>query len=360
MLRSIILFLFTFIFSINLWAQDLPCAPQINSVMTQYIKAHQVPGAAIAVYIDKRVYYFNYGVIDLDTKQRVTKNTLFEAASVTKVFTSTLLAYELGQGKLGLSDHISNYIPALQSHLPKPVDQITIQNLATHTSGLPRDESNLGVDRADVDAVYKAMKAWQPSAPIGTCFSYSNLGFNVLGSGVLPAVTGLSFDDLLKQIIFTPLNMNQSFLYVPDNHDALRAQGYDIDNNPVSYFKNVGAGELISTSADLIKFVIANLDNVTYQSSPALLNAMQAAQQTYYQNVGERFDMGLGWQKYSTSFGDYIGKDGEHPGFSSFIGFIPQKQVGVVVLFNKNGQQGVKVGEAILEILSELDDGKIE
>lgn len=334
------------------WADTLPIST-IASNLSRYIRTHQVPGAAIAIYAEGKTYFFNYGVTDLKSNTRITQNTLFEIASVTKVFTGTLLAYEADNATVRLNDPVVKYIPALADTHDLPIDRITLQMLAAYTSQLPRGEANLGASRTHPARFFNALKAWRPKAAIGQSYAYSNIGFSLLGFALSNAAQ-TSYVDLLNQLILMPLNMHDTYVNVPANLQAARAQGHDINNEPVSYIPPTafqGAGEILSTSTDLIRFVKANLNQAPATTNPALLAAMKHAQQTYFQTK-KKLALGLGWQKQETSIGLLIAKDGQHPGFSSYIGFVPEKQIGVVVLFNKGNQQAVKMGRIVLAILA--------
>lgn len=354
-MRIILTIILTLFLQTPLWATTCPGGWKIANDVQQFMRNNQIPGAAVAVYIQGKIYYFNYGVADLKTGTPVTKDTLFYIASITKVFTTTLLAEEIENGKIALSDPIVNYIPLLSSTSNLPIDQVDVQNLATYTSSFPREMENFGVAFGNINGLMNAFKRWQPYNPIGTNYLYSNLGFQVLGL-VLQNCTGQSYATLLQQNIFTPLSMQNSYIFVPKNKMFERATGYDSNNAPMASdlltSQLMGSGEIQSSTADLIQFVKANLNNPTNQSTPALLNAMQLAQQSFFQ-IRDNFDIGLGWFKTSgPRLGTTIYKDGAYPGFSSFMILAPDKQIGVVMLVNKNHQDLEKMGYMILNILA--------
>jgi len=353
-MRIIIVVLLTLFLQIPSWADSTcPGGSKISYNIKQFMSHNQIPGIAVSVYVQGKIYYFNSGVSDLTLGTAITKDTMFYIASVTKVFTTTLLAEEIEDGKMALSDPIVDYLPALSSTSNLPIDQVSLQNLATYSSSFPREVGGFGVGFGNIEGLMHALKNWQPSFPIGSTYLYSNIGFQVLGL-TLQNVTGESYATLVKQNIFTPLNMQHSYIFVPSDLQSQVATGYDDSTLPMSRdlldSDFLGSGEIVSTSADLIQFVKASLDNQTYQSTPELLNAMQMTQQSYFQPAGQ--DIGLGWFKGDGPLGPTVFKDGAYPGFSSFVLFVPSKQIGVVVLANKNHQDVGRLANIVLNILA--------
>jgi len=295
----------------------------ISSYVVPYMKNHTVPGVGIAVYYNGQDYFFNYGVANLSTQAPVTQNTLFEIASVTKVFTATMLSYEIGQGKIQLDDDIVDYLPPLVDTVDLSIDDVTPQDLATHTSSLSRDIEDFGVKR-------------------GT---------------VLANASGISYIDLLQQSILDPLNMTNTYIYVPKSEYPQRAHGYTTNNKPAPFFVPttiLGGGELVSTASDLLLFLKANLNILPNGISPNFSNAIKLTQQPYFQ-VAPAFSMGLGWELHTHPAGIFYTKDGENKGFTTFVGFVPSNQIAIVVLMNKNHQDVVKLGDDLLERLVSLN-----
>ena len=113
------------------------------------------------------------GISNVEQKLPVKNTTIFELASVTKVFVSTLLAIEVDKGKLKLSNQLVNYIPQLKNTKNAPIDRVELVNLATHSASLPDKVHNFGVKDGDIQVLYNKLKTWRPEYPIGSKYYYS-------------------------------------------------------------------------------------------------------------------------------------------------------------------------------------------
>jgi CubicO group peptidase (beta-lactamase class C family) len=265
-------------------------------------------------------------------------DAVFEIGSVTKVFTTTLFAHFVSLGKAGLHDQLHNYIPAMKDK------NITLYQLATHTSGLPRDANNMKMKWKDrhnpfknfqlQDAYYfienYTSKKQPPFNP-----SYSNIGMAMLGN-VLSSIEGMSYEDLLKKYIFEPFNMHNSFIAFEDKKDIKEIKSPLGKKGFYPRFELYGdapSGAVKSTLNDLLSFLEANmgvLDN-------NLLEAMQSTHQDQgLKPLNKDVSMGIGWMK-----ADYTGQKininthgGTTPGFNTHIGFTEDHKTGVVVFDN--------------------------
>jgi beta-lactamase class C len=332
---------------------------EVTSLMSDsaapFISSNKIPGVAIAIYFQGQDYYFNYGVADTKKNTPVTQDTIFELASITKVFVSTLLAVQVQVGKMSLSDPAVRYLPRLANTKGLPIDQVTMTELATHTSSFPRQMEQFGVARSDIASFINRLKAWKPEVPVGTQYKYSNIGFGFLGL-VLERATGISLPVLVQQKITTPLAMQNTYFNVPKDKSSMAAQGYRPNNimaPPYVAANLLGGGALRSSSADLLLFMKANLGIKSAQTSPALLSAMQLTQQPYFE-VKPKFAMGLGWQRIQRGKELLITKNGRNQGFNTFIGFSPERKLGVVVLTNNTHGKASLLGNKILNGLLAL------
>jgi beta-lactamase class C len=331
----------------------------VNQLMAKtaesFISDKQIPGAAVAIYYNGQDYYFNYGFADQNKTIPITENTIFELASITKIFVTTLLGIEVQAGKLSLNDPIVKYLPKLANTQGLPIDKVQVVNLATHTASFPRQMEQFGVGKGNIKAFFNRLKTWQPQVPIGSQYKYSNISFGLLGF-VLVKATGESLARLLSDNITQPLGMKNTYFTLPQDKLTLQAQGYHLNHTPAPRYvpaNFLGGGALRSSAADLLKFMKANLGIKIGQASPQLLSAMELAQRPYFV-VKERFVMGLGWQRVRQGQGLLITKNGANQGFNTFIGFSPSKQFGVIVLTNQAKSKATLLGNQILKGLSAL------
>lgn len=359
-------------------AQD-QMATLVNAAVRPVMQAQGIPGMAVAVTVNGKPHYFNYGVASKESAQPVTENTLFEIGSLSKTFTATLAAYAQASGKLSLSDKASQVWPALRG---SAFDHISVLQLGTYTAGgLPLQFPD-AADSADKMLGY--FKQWQPTYAAGTHRLYSNPSLGLFGYLAAQSM-GQPFDELMDNTLLPKLGLKHTYLNVPQAQMNLYAQGYNKDDKPV----RVGPGALdseaygVKTSAsDLIGYVQANLHPASLEKP--LQQAIALTHTTYYR-VGE-MTQGLGWELYQYPVtldqllaGNssqmameahkvqwlnppqpqqenlLLNKTGSTGGFGAYALFVPSKDIGIVILANKNYPiaERVKIAHQILSAMSQ-------
>jgi beta-lactamase class C len=333
-------------------------ANPVTQTVDQIIKPYQIkkslPGIALAIHYHGQDYLLNYGYANIANHTKVSSHTIFSLASITKVFTTTLLAYEVVIGRLKLDDPIIRYIPALKGSHGLAIDKVSLLDLATHTASFPRDVQDLGAIKGNNHSLIEQLKRWQPAYTIGSAYLYSNVSFGLLGQVIADALHD-DYMSLLDRIILKPLAMHHTYVNTPKGDQPLLAQGYTPTHALAPYFmasQLLGGGALRSSAFDMLQFLKANLGIAVGSASQPLLNAMQLAQIPRYR-VKPRFLQGLGWQQITFVDGRaYITKNGQLPGFSTYIGFSKAQQMGVVVLINQTNAQAAVLGQRILLALA--------
>jgi beta-lactamase class C len=318
----------------------------VDTVIKPFMKENDVPGIAIGLYYKGDESVICYGLADKAKNVPVTQDTIFEIASITKVFTSTELALQVNRGYMSLSNPLSNYLPGITRY-KGDINQVTLENLATHTSSLPRELPHLKKGKAyDHTMVINFLQNWEPDYPIGTKYVYSNLGFGLLGYAI-EDVEHMPYEQFIKNDLLTPLDMNSTMVDVPAYLLNNYAQGYSPQGNPVPRWPHTilpGGGALRSTASDMLKFLEANLG---VKGSKEVLDAMQLAHQGFFK-VNDKLTIGLGWQRVKVREMLIIDKNGGLPGFASYIGMIPEKKIGIVILANKSKIKSTLVGRQLL------------
>ncbi len=280
-----------------------------------------------------------YGHQDQANSCPVDGNTLFEIGSITKVFTTLVLANLVEQGNLQLGDRLSTLLPDTVKAPTRNGQEISLLDLATHTSGLPRLPDNLApADMSNpyadysFEQLYAFLSNYQLPRDIGSQYEYSNLGTGLLGH-LLSLKTGLDYETLVKTQITQPLQMPDTGIQLTAEQRDRFATGHNRLNQPVPYWDLptlAGAGALRSTANDLLKFLAANLQLV---SSP-LTSILQTTHTVQTQTEIPGLAIALGWHVLNHHETEIIFHDGGTGGFRSFLGFVKQKRLGVVVLSN--------------------------
>ncbi|WP_179319709.1 serine hydrolase [Winogradskyella helgolandensis] len=295
------------------------------------------PSVALAYIDGENVIYFNYGDTEVENGKRVDENTVYEIGSISKVFTTIILADEVLKGNMNLSDPISKYLPKTVTVPQRNGKQITLKDLATHTSSLPRmsdnfepaDYSNPFADYS-ADLLYEFLSSYDLLRDIGTQYEYSNLGMGLLGH-ILELHTGETYEDLVKTRITNPLGMKSTGIVLTEAMKAKLALGHseqlEIVNN---WDLNVlaGAGAIRSTTSDMVKFLKAN----TSTNDTSLDKAMKLSHQIAFSDESESFNIALGWHFANSN--TIIWHNGGTGGYRAFTGFLNDFSKGVVVLTN--------------------------
>ncbi|MDO8953290.1 MAG: serine hydrolase [Gammaproteobacteria bacterium] len=358
----------------------------VNETIKQLMLKDHIPGVAVDIYVNGRAHSYYYGYRNLSHKSKVDNRTLFEIGSLTKLFTSLLLAVEINQNNMQLNDPISKYLPALQNS-QAPAASITLEQLATHTSGLPLRSPLPQSDLFNINTVatlHQYLLNWQPPAPLGTQWQYSNFGMGVLGMSIEDKV-GWPYPELVKKYIFKPLTIKDAGINVPNwyfNYAQGYANGVAVPHWKLPMFPAGGAIE--ASPRDMEHFLSAALE---LPGTPlSLVVAMKQTQTPYVQT--SVMQQGLGWEIYPFSPHDarfaeqaadkimgplkatqlsasqaqfngnlFMQKTGATNGFRSFIAVVPNTKTGIVILANSYFNDGdiVNAGRSIMAQLIQLN-----
>jgi serine-type D-Ala-D-Ala carboxypeptidase/endopeptidase len=332
-----------------------PTDSEIREMLVQRIDVQKQSVGIVVGIIDANGRRFvSYGSLSKDTKRVPDGNTVFEIGSITKVFTSLLLADMVQRGEVSLSDPVSKYLPATVKMPERNGKQITLEDLATHTSGLPRLPTNLNPKDpanpyADYSAeqLYQFLSSYQLTRDIGSKYEYSNLGGGLLGH-VLARRAGMSYEDLVRTRICEPLHMENTRITLTTDMKSRMATGYDaaLDAVPLWDLNTLaGAGGLRSTADDLLTFLAANLGFVKSPLAPAMGAMLSVRKPTGVPNL----DIALGWHISTGDSREIIWHNGGTGGFRTFMAFDPKARIGVVALSNAETPAGVDdIGQHLL------------
>ncbi|WP_010670166.1 class C beta-lactamase [Pantoea agglomerans] len=384
-MKKSLFYLALFSLSASCVAADLS-SQQVTSLVKAAIEPlmeqQEIPGMSVAVLYKGRAQFVNFGVADLESRRRVTENTLFELGSVSKTFTGTLAGVMIRNGEIRLNDPVQKYWPQLTGEQWRPVRML---HLATYTAGgLPL---KLPDDVTDQASLLRFYQEWQPEAAPGTLRQYSNASIGLFGSLMVKG----DYEQAMARNVFQPLRLTRTYITVPPSMMLDYAWGYK-NGQPVRVSPGMLDAEAYgvkSTARDMLTFMQANVDPNRLSSGNAVLrNAIRTAQARYFK-VGTLFQ-GLGWEIYDwpvtadTLMGDsdngvalqprpatllnpvgpsqsasWVHKTGATNGFGAYIAFIPERNSGVVILANKNYPNPLRI-KAAWQILQALQQEKPE
>jgi CubicO group peptidase (beta-lactamase class C family) len=311
----------------------------VDSLARAFRAQHPAPALVIGVVDAKGERILPYGAVG-DDSTPPTGETRFEVGSVTKIFTSLLLARMVESGDVRLDDSIALYLPDSVKAPEYRGKEITLRELATHSSSLPRLPTNIApANMSDPYADYSVARLYDflnsydlPQAP-DSHYEYSNLGAGLLGF-LLSRHAGKSYAELVDKGVFEPLGMSDSYVAeLGDSADARLAQGH-AEGKPVPFWhfgSLEGAGAVRSSTNDLLRLLHAEL----HPESTTMAKAIELSQEIRY-HASPRLALALGWHVVQLpDSSDLYWHNGGTGGARSFVGFVPGTGVGIVLLMNE-------------------------
>ncbi|WP_164988169.1 serine hydrolase [Bradyrhizobium betae] len=308
----------------------------------------QPGGLAAALYAGRHVEFFNYGFAEDTTRRPITPDTLFNLGSLRKPFEATLVALGTLRGELRLDDPLPKYLPELTGDY---IRHVTVGELATHTSGLllPTDHPPWPNEQFSRARFIEMLNAWKPDAgeTPGKQRVYSHAGY-VLLQLVLERCYRTPIATQFEQRILAPLGMTATSLPErgEDNRAVMSAawmqrvvQGYSDQGaaigpigNQQSYFDVPGTGQMFSSARDLSTFVAASVDG--HPVDPHLREALRMTQHEAFR-VDEKFGQGMAWETVHLPDTTVVDKPGGLNNASGYIGLVPARRIGIVLLANR-------------------------
>ena len=349
----------------------------VDTTIRQLMTEQAIPGMAVAVIVDGKPHYFDYGVASKSEGAPVDVDTLFEVGSLSKTFTATLAGYAQARGTLSLSEPASDHLPALHG---TAFDRISMLQLGTYAAGgLPLQ---FPAEADNPESMLDYFRHWEPSYPPGSRRLYSNPSLGLFGYLAARSL-GESFADLVQNTLLPRLGLNDTYIQIPSNEMAHYAQGYTKTDAPTRVTPGALDAEtygIKTTTHDLVQFVTAAMQP-DGRDEP-WRRAIAATQTGYYRVDG--MTQGLGWEIYPRPFTEtsliagnsdamasqpqsiewldppsppdpsaLFNKTGSTNGFGSYVAYIPQKRLAVILLANKNYPNSARV-DAAYQILNSV------
>ncbi|CAN5570143.1 serine hydrolase [soil metagenome] len=355
--KLIYTFLCLFFINSAIFSQQAP-DPRLEG-MEKYIQKaltdFNVPGVGISiVQKGKVVYSGGFGYRDVSKKLPVTENTIFAIGSCTKAFTSTAIGMLVDKGMLEFDTPVITYIPDFKLFDDYATRNVTLRDMMSHRTGLPRhDLVWYGNPTASREDLFKLLRYMEPSKPFRTTWQYNNFMFMAAGY-IIEKMSGKKWEDYVKDNIFSPLGMNDTYFYYNDfrsNPETAVPYGEEVvdkkANLKVMPFRDImaigPAGSINSSANDMAKWVTLQLNGGTYENKKIVsfssINKLQSPSMIINsapnENVGYQ-QYGMGW--VITNYRNHIRVEhgGNIDGFTASVCLLPMDSIGIVVLTNKN------------------------
>lgn len=324
-------------------------------------------GLAVAVVKDGRIALMKtYGVREAGGREKVTPDTVFRLASLSKGFAGTLAALEQHEGKLDLQTRVATIVPEFKLKRAADAARVTLEDVLSHRTGLPPYAyDNLleaGTPPTKILSQYGSVK--QTCAP-GECFTYQNVAFNMIARAIEGA-SGKSYAGELHARILDPLGMKTASL----GRNELMATGnwarphkragQTWISTPVTdwYYKVPAAGGMNASITDMSKWLMAQMGDRPDVLPAAVLDEAhrkristppETSRQRSLKTPVTETSYGLGWRNYNYSGHNLITHSGSVEGYIAQIAWLPDARSGIVVLSNTRGSRAAKIVPAWLD-----------
>ncbi|MFQ6113550.1 MAG: serine hydrolase [bacterium] len=351
---AVALFLLAFLFRSQIIRAQIPDLKHLDTYIEESRREWEIPGVAVAIVKDDSIIFARgYGVRELGKKEKVDAHTIFAVASNTKAFTAALLGMLVEEGKISWDDRVTDYLREFQLYDPYVTREITIRDLLTHRSGLPRfggDHLWIGSSKSRAEILHR-IRYLQPNAPFRAKYQYQNIMFVAAGQ-IIPAVTGTSWDEFIEQRIFVPLGMSESCTSVRDLRNRKNvATPHEVVGGkllPIEYdnVDNVApAGAVNSNVVEMAQWMRLNLNQGVYNGkqilSQQIIREMQSVQMpipistSREKMFGTHFlGYGFGWLLFDYKGHKVVSHSGGLSGMISLQTLIPDENLGVIILTN--------------------------
>jgi D-alanyl-D-alanine-carboxypeptidase/D-alanyl-D-alanine-endopeptidase len=341
------------------FAQDaLPPAATIDTIIRARVDAGWAPGIVVGVVrADGSHQVVAYG--SGGTGHPLNGESVFEIGSITKAFTGILLAEMAARGEVRLDEPVVALLPPGTRIPERNGKVITLLDLSTQSSGLPRlannmpfaDPANPYADYSD-SLLFAFLASYNLTRDIGAQYEYSNLGVGLLGNA-LARRAGKPYEALLSERILLPLKLSDTRITLTPELRARVVQGHSTDGAPAGMWdltSLAGAGAIRSTANDMLTFLAANISG-----APGTLGqALVAAREPRRPAGSPVLKIGLGWHILTKSGHTIVWHNGGTGGYRSFAGYDPDRKIGVVVLTNSTNDSD-DIGFHLLDSTSAVD-----
>ena len=324
---------------------------EFHQEFLQKMQKAKIPGGVyVIVHGDKIVRVGAYGVREVGSKSKVDANTIFRLASVSKTFAGGLAAQVEHEGRFRWDDKVTKYVPGLAFRSPKMTSQLTVEHLLAQNAGLSANSfDDLIEDNMTQAQILPKFREINPRCQPGKCYGYQNVLFSMIET-VLLKTTGMTYERLLEQRIFKPLQMHtasvgySAFLANKNRampHTSTKRGWVETKVLPAYYRVNPAAG-VNASAMDMGNWLIARLGHRPAVLSPAVLNDLhrpriQTAENLQGRTFGafvDQAEYSLGLRVYQFGNHQLYHHGGLVKGYRTDLSYSVEKDMGIVVLVN--------------------------
>ncbi|WP_161790488.1 serine hydrolase [Inquilinus limosus] len=320
--------------------------PELASYVTAGMKAFDTPGLAIGIVSgDRLVYARGFGVRSKTKGGEVGTRTVFQIGSTTKAFLAATLAIAVDRGRLRWDDRIVDLDPEFRLKDPWVTREFRVFDLLAQRSGLPPyANDSLGILGLDEAALIQSLRNVEPVSSFRSTFAYTNITHLLAGRIVARGEGAADWNAVLRQDLLEPLGMAET----STTAEAIEAapdhtQGHrwtpdgtvEVPFTPIFPYAFGGAGDMNSTIEDMARWLRLQLRDGSFDGRRIVSAEAMAATRTPRVEITDKVFYAMGWVGVLTPNGRVIWHNGGTPSFGAYVGFVPERDVGVVVLTNE-------------------------
>ncbi len=344
--------------------------PELETYVAAGMKAFDTPGLAIGIVSgDSLVYVRGFGVRSKAKGGAVGPRTVFQIGSTTKAFLAATLAIAVDRGKLRWDDRIVDLDPDFQLKDPWVTREFRVFDLLAQRSGLPPyANDSLGILGLDETAMIRSLRHVEPVSSFRSTFAYTNITHMLAGRIVARGEEAADWNAVLRRDLLEPLGMAET----STTAEAIEAapdhtQGHrwtpdgtvEVPFTPLFPYAYGGAGDMNSTIEDMARWLRLQLRDGSFDGRTIVSPENMAVTRTARVGITDKAFYAMGWVGVLTPNGRVIWHNGGTPSFGAYVGFAPEKDVGVVVLTNaENVGFPDAVGAWVLDRL--LDNPRVD
>jgi len=357
-----------------------PVLSSLEAHIQNYVQKKRIAGCAIAVvYKNEIVFMHSYGVKTLGKNEKIDLDTVFQLGSVSKPMTATLVSILENKGHLRLEDPVNHYLPTFSLKGLQSPHVLKIKHILSHSTGVPRAGfNNLIESHASYERILRALQSTPVRTPVGKRYDYHNAMFSLI-SEITHSATLLTFRDALKINLLKPLNMSNTSstldgLLSTHNRASPHTLGrrgklIPCDTYSKYYYTVAPAGGINSNIRDMANFLKAQLGGYPQILSPKTLTRIHTPQIMTGNNVLSPYEgpaqliknarYGLGWRIVDFANHKMVFHGGWVKGFTNFIAFIPDQNIGIIVLHNGETRFSSKTAMKFFEMYMNVPKRKM-
>lgn len=342
---------------------------RLDERLKRMVEKPTMVGMAVGIVENGRITFLSgYGETLEGSGEKVTPETVFRWASVSKGVAATMVAKLAEDGRLRFDQPVAAVAPSL--HLPGRNElKATVGDVLSHRLGLYRNAFDNKLEEGqDVTFLRGTLATLNSVCPPGTCWSYQNVAYDA-ASEMVSRVGGMRYQEMVERDLFDPLGMSSASLTIDGLvHSRSWARPHSVGRRPLevndNYYRVPAAGGVNSDIKDMTLWMLAQMGQMPQVLSPQLLETIhqprvktpgeRARMRKFLERLGEA-QYGYGWRSYEYAGHRIIGHRGGVNGYRSLILFDPQMKSGVVALWNSNTSQPGGLEFEVMDMLYGLE-----